>query len=125
MKRRHSTEADPEEESLNSGESLAREVSCYASIWKTKLLTYVKAKRPKLLTSVKAERLKLGFVFKSSQTSVIAYEKMVLQYRMYLIKSMVDMVQQAKKSKELDEVDRQHIEAMDEYIASYRMHVRV
>lgn len=57
------------------------------------------------------------------QNSVWTFEKMVSHYRSCQINSIVDKVTQAENSKELDEVDRQHIEEMKKWIFTYSMSV--
>lgn len=57
------------------------------------------------------------------QNSVWTFERMVFHYRSCQINSILDKVTQAESSKELDEVDRQHIEDMEKWIVTYRKSV--
>lgn len=96
MKRRQSIAKDPEEETLNIGEAIVREVSCYASIWKMKPLTYVEAKRLKLAGK------DLGSVVESMGKTVSKLDEIyhtIKALRNEHTKSMVSVVQWAEEKR--------------------------
>ncbi|PVH92477.1 hypothetical protein DM02DRAFT_677466 [Periconia macrospinosa] len=112
IKRQRSTEKDPEEESLNIEDTIARE-----------------AKRPKLTGK------SLDSVVESMQKTVSKLDKIylvVIALRKEHTKSMVDVVHWAENKRSegsnsytSGESDGQTIEVFKEYITRYRTHWRI